>query len=230
MATGEEQRALPHGTEYILRLRFVFLLISRRYGMKYLFRMIAVCAAIAGFVACNSGEPVNVGKISSNAGVFELFTYDDSKSGGDSSIRMARKTIRSKGTADETVWALTGKVTTKFNYGFVGLTIKPDKETLALLRGNAKEIHLWISGDGGRYRFSCDTENVHDGNTFGREIVFPKRTEEQVIKISTEDLKQDSWGEKQVDFDRSLIINLKIQTIGQPIKSFNFNIHRIELR
>jgi hypothetical protein len=88
-------------------------------------------------------------------------------------------------------------------------------------------VKLRISGDGGRYRFSLDTENVKDGNTFGTEITAPERAGEIVIPLAS--LKQeDGWGVK-VPFDPTLIENLKIQTIGQPVSSFSFTIRRVEV-
>jgi hypothetical protein len=44
-----------------------------------------------------------------------------------------------------------------------------------------------------RYRFSVDTENVTDGNTFGGEITVPERSGEIIISIAG--LKQETgWG------------------------------------
>jgi hypothetical protein len=143
---------------------------------------------------------------------------------------MVRQTVRSETGTDETVWALRGKVTAKYEYGYAGLSIIPDEEALARLRNGAKEIRLWISGDDKQYRFNVETENVSDGNTFGKAVVFPKRLTQVTILVSSTDLKQEpDWGIK-TDFNPALITTLKIQTIGQPVPSFNFRIHRIEIR
>jgi hypothetical protein len=189
--------------------------------------LIILCVSLA---ACTGEEAVTEGCIDSDSGIFMLYPYDDAQDHGDSSIKMARQSVRNENGTDETVWALSGRVTAKYQYGYAGLSIIPDDKALARLRNGAKEIRLWINGDGKRYRFSVEMEDAVGDNTFGKSLVFPRRMEEAVIHISSDDLKQNpGWGIKTA-FNPSLITTLKIQTIGQPVSSFKFRVHRIEIR
>jgi hypothetical protein len=196
--------------------------------MRYRYLICALVIGIsAGFAACGKKEAVKAGRIDSDNASFTLYTYDDSADGGDSSIAMYRQTARNENGGNTTVWTFSGKVTAKFQYGYAGNVIIPDDETLARLQNGAEKIKLRISGDGKEYRLSFDTENVKDGNTFGRIITFPKRYEDMVIPVAS--LKQDpGWGTK-VEFDRKLIKNLKIQTVGQPVPSFSYTVHSLAI-
>jgi hypothetical protein len=178
------------------------------------------------FTACGGKAAVEAGKLESAGGSFTLYSYDDSDNRGDSSITLYRETLRNEQGEEETAWTLSGKVTVKYEDGYAGVVLIPDDKTLARLKGGAEAVKLRISGDGKRDRFSVDTENVKDGNTFGREITAPEWAAEIVIPLAS--LKQDEWGIK-VPFDPALIANLKIQTIGQPVSSFSFTIHGVEI-
>jgi hypothetical protein len=189
-----------------------------------------ICALIlwigAGFTACEQKAAVKTGKLDLETGSFSLYPYDDSASGGDSSIALSRQTVRNEKGENADAWTLSGNVTTKYEYGYAGVVIVPDDKTLARLQNSAEKIKVRVSGDGRKYRLSVDTENVTGGNTFGREIVFPKRYEDMVIPIAG--LQQENWG-TLVPFEQALIKNLKIQTVGQPVPSFSFTIHSIAI-
>jgi hypothetical protein len=194
---------------------------------RYVFGLFILWINMGGFISCERKEPAKTGRVDSESGSFSLYTYDDAGNQGDSSITLDRETVRNEKGEEETVWALNGRVTTKYDYGYAGAVLVPNDNSLARLQSGAEMIKLRISGDGKRYRFSVDTENVTDGNTFGMEITAPQRAE--TINIPMAGLKQEpGWGEK-VPFDRALIENLKIQTIGQPIQSFQFTIHSVEI-
>jgi hypothetical protein len=201
----------------------------RRRIMKYwyMFGLFALWASMGSFISCERKEPAKTGRVDSESGSFLLYTYDDAGNQGDSSITLDRKTIRNEKGEEETVWALSGKVTTKYAYGYAGAVLIPDDNSLARLQSGAETVKLRINGDEKRYRFSVDTENVTDGNNFGMEITAPRRAE--TVSIPLAGLKQEpGWGVK-VPFDRTLIKNLKIQTIGQPVQSFQFTIHGVEI-
>jgi hypothetical protein len=194
---------------------------------RYLIGALVLWTSLGSFTACGKKELADTGRLDSDSASFSLYTYDDSSNKGDSSIALCRETLRNEKGEEETVWTLSGKVTRKYQYGYTGVVLVPDDKTLARLQSGAETIKLRMSGDGRRYRFSVDTENVTDGNTFGKEIIVPERSGEIIISIAG--LKQESgWG-TAMPFDRTLIKNLKIQTIGQPVLSFRFTIHSVEL-
>ncbi|MDR0684795.1 MAG: CIA30 family protein [Spirochaetaceae bacterium] len=196
--------------------------------MRYRYLICAfVLWASVGFTACEEKTAVKAGKLNLENGSFSLYIYDDAADRGDSSIAMSQQTVRNEKGENATVWRFNGKVTTKYTYGYTGVVILPDDKNLALLQNSAEKIKLRVSGDNREYRLSVDTENVKDGNTFGRTITFPKRYEDIVIPIAS--LKQDSgWG-TAVPFKQELIKNLKIQTVGQPVSSFSFTIHSVAI-
>jgi hypothetical protein len=201
-------------------------MVSTRYHPSPILCAFILFAVLVFVTACGRKEAVKAGTLDTEGGSFSLYAYDDSSNKGDSSITLYRETVRGAAGEDEIVWTLSGSVTGKYEYGYAGVSIIPDGKTLARLQNGAETIKLRISGDGKRYRFSVETKNVTDDNTFGKEITVPRRSGEIIIPIAG--LKQEDWG-IIVPFDQSLITNLKIQTIGQPVPSFRFTIHRIEI-
>ncbi|MDR2095491.1 MAG: CIA30 family protein [Treponema sp.] len=198
---------------------------------KMLFVTAPLCAALlavvtALFTGCGGKGAVEAGRLESADGCFTLYTYDDATDRGNSVITLYRESIMDETGGEEAAWTVRGRVSAKYKDGYAGVVLVPDEKTLERLRGGAEAVKLRISGDGGRYRFSLDTENVKDGNTFGREITAPERAAEIVIPFAS--LKQDVWG-VQAPFDPALIRNLKIQTVGQPVSSFSFTIRRVEV-
>jgi hypothetical protein len=192
---------------------------------RYLFGLCILGIILGCFTACGGITSSGVEYFAGEP--FSLYTYNDRVDHGDSSITMRRETLQNEKGEEETVWTLSGTVTTTYADGYAGVVLQPNSEILAHLRNGAETIKLRISGDDRRYRFSVDTENVKDGNNFGRDITaFSQVT---AISIPIADLEQEpGWGEK-VTFDRTVIKNLKIETRGQPIQSFRFSIHSVEI-
>jgi hypothetical protein len=157
---------------------------------------------------------------------FMVATYDDQASqNGTSTITKteAEETIGGKKLA---TYAFEGKVTTKYQYGFVGVLLIPDAATKAALAAG-KGVTFKVLGDGKRYRFAVETPGGAD-NHYGKEFATIKN-KESTITIDYASMKQELyWGEPKT-FKASDIIQLKIQTIGQPIPSFNFKIYDIQI-
>ncbi|MDR3284643.1 MAG: CIA30 family protein [Treponema sp.] len=153
------------------------------------------------------------------------YTYRDAGDGGSSTI--TKNDEKTPGKA-EIIHSFSGDVTTKYRYGYAGVVIALLAEELQTDLKNAAGLRFMFSGDGRAYRFSVDTSNVKDGNTFGQEITAPQNPKEVIILFK--DLQQNDWeGSPHVPFDAGLITQLKIQTVGQPISSFNFKIWNLEI-
>jgi hypothetical protein len=171
-----------------------------------------------GLTACNRQTSLSEGVLSAADGSFTLYTYNDKERNGSSWIRMTQ-------TGEDAALSFSGRVTTRFPYGFAGIVLIPDEALLAAIRSKAIGVTLHISGDGKNYRFSIDADNITDGNTFGREFGAPQTVSE--ITFMVDSLRPEAWGDSRV-FDPALIKNFKIQTIGQPIADFAFRVHGIK--
>jgi hypothetical protein len=147
-------------------------------------------------------------------------TYDDKGNGGSSIITLNAANETVEGT-EALVATATGSVTTKYQYGFVGMIATPDKEILSgLVEG--KGIRFKTSGDGLKYRVRVETSDITDFDYYGKEFTAPKGTPKEVV-LKYSDLVQEPWG-AQKKFDRSKIVKVSFQTVGQPIKAFSVKI------
>jgi hypothetical protein len=153
-------------------------------------------------------------------------TYDDHASQNGTSTITKTEAEETIGGKKLTTYAFEGKVTTKYQYGFAGVILIPDDATKAALAAG-KGVTFKVVGDGKRYRFAVETPGGAD-NHYGKEFLAAKN-KETTVSIEYKSMSQELyWGEKK-DFKASDIIQLKIQTIGQPIPSFNFKIYDIQV-
>jgi hypothetical protein len=103
---------------------------------------------------------------------FSFFPFDDKGNGGSSEIKMdsTMETIQGK---EYPVSTITGKVTTKYQYGFIGVAVKPDPKMLELLK-SAKGIKFKVIGDGRKYRVKVETSDITDFDHYGKEFATKK--------------------------------------------------------
>lgn len=151
-------------------------------------------------------------------------SYDDSASGGTSKItkQAAMETINGK---EALAITITGMVTTKYQYGFIGVAANPSLATLTFMK-TAKGITFMAVGDGQKYRVKIETSDITDFDMYGKEFTAPKGKAVAVtIPFST--LAQEGWGAKK-KFDPAKITQISFQTIGQPIASVSFKIIGLE--
>jgi len=154
------------------------------------------------------------------------FTYNDKGDGGTSYISMTtgQETIGGK---SYFVVSATGKVTTKFQYGFVGLGYKPDGEILARLKA-ASGIKFKCIGDGKSYRFRAEATNIRDFDYHGK--VFSTKNGQVVeVYMPYNSLRQEGWGTARGGFRKANLWQISFQTVGQPhasvsLKVFDFQI------
>jgi len=153
--------------------------------------LLLLCGALCAVVfACASsggggsstdgfGEGVPV------VGEWEVFT--DVNDGGDSTVQL--EVIEKDGMP---AYRITGNVTTKFQYGFVGWQITPDAATLENLKA-AKAISFKFVGDGKRQTVKYRISSVKDYAHFEYHFFADAGVEERV-EVPIRFFQQPSWG------------------------------------
>ena len=151
-------------------------------------------------------------------------SYDDSASGGSSKITKLAAMEKINGKEALGI-AITGSVTTKYQYGFIGVAATPSPETLTFMK-TAKGITFMAVGDGQKYRVKVVTSDITDFDTYGKEFTAPTG-KAVTVTIPYSALAQEGWGAKK-KFDPAKITQINFQTIGQPIASVSFKIIDLE--
>lgn len=146
--------------------------------------------------------------------------YSDKDKGGTSVINTAttNETIDGK---EYMVVSASGNVTTKYQYGFVGLSATPDAATLEFMK-SAKGISFKTIGDGKKYRVCIETSDITDSDYYGKEF-YASKGKAATVTLTYSSLSQEGWGAKK-KFDASKIIKIHFQTIGQPIAAYSFKL------
>lgn len=152
------------------------------------------------------------------------FAFDDKANGGSSTITKATS-METVGGKETVAVAVTGSVTTKYQYGFIGFGADPSPETLAFMK-TAKGIRFQTVGDGKKYRVKIGTSVITDFDDYG--FVFTAPAGKPVtITVPYTSLTQEGWGAKK-KFDPSKITKVQFQTVGQPIPSVSLKIIGLE--
>ncbi len=152
------------------------------------------------------------------------FTYDDKANSGNSTVSKASsmETVDGK---EALAIAVTGTVTTKYQYGFIGLGADPSPETLEYLK-TAKGIRFRTVGDGKKYRVKIGTSVITDYDDYGFIFTAPAGKTE-TITVPYTALTQEGWGAKK-KFDPTKITKIQFQTVGQPIPTVSFKVIALE--
>ncbi|HEQ72181.1 MAG TPA: hypothetical protein ENN69_06810 [Spirochaetia bacterium] len=151
------------------------------------------------------------------------FSFDDKNDGGNSKVSLTAKPEKVAG-KEQFVITMTGTVTKKFQYGFIGIGYKIDKATLEkILKANT--IKFKVIGDGKRYKVRFDTTDVKD---FDNHLyVFSTKPGEVVeVTVSFRSFKQEGWGARK-PFKKENITQMAFQTVGQPHDSINLKVFDI---
>lgn len=187
--------------------------MTRKKGMK---RSILTAALVLAASALISAQTFNDPD--------KWFAFDDKANGGSSTITKATS-IEPLGGKDVVAVAVTGAVTTKYQYGFIGFGADPSPETLAFMK-TAKGIRFQAVGDGKKYRVKISTSVITDYDDYG--FVFTAPTGKPVtVTVPYTSLTQEGWGAKK-KFDPSKITKVQFQTIGQPIPAVSVKIIGLE--
>ncbi len=171
--------------------------------------------ALIAFVACASALSAQEFKASDKWNAF-----DDKGNGGSSVINKASEFVKIDGREVLSV-TIKGNVTTKYQYGFCGVSADADPATLKAIR-EGSGIKFLASGDGKKYRVKVETSDITDFNMFGKEFTAPKGKPVEIV-VPFKALTQEPWGIKK-KFDPAKIVKVSFQTIGQPIASYELTI------
>ncbi len=152
------------------------------------------------------------------------FAFDDKANGGSSAITKATS-METVGGKEVVAVAVTGSVTTKYQYGFIGFGADPSPETLAFMK-TAKGIRFQAVGDGKKYRVKIGTSVITDYDDYG--FVFTAPAGKPVtVTVPYTSLTQEGWGAKK-KFDPTKITKIQFQTVGQPIPSVSVKVIGLE--
>ena len=135
----------------------------------------------------------------------------------------ANVTVGSKTIAGKTypnVTTVKGKVTTKYQYGYAGIQLFDEA-----YRG-AKGVKISVTGDGKTYDLRLNTSDRPDYcfHMFALKTTPGKVT---TYEIPYSKFTQYTWG-KPVALDTENIDGISIQTVGQPIPSYEFSVVSVE--
>ena len=144
------------------------------------------------------------------------YYYDDLGNGGSS---------ENKSSYENGIFILKGKVTTQYQYGFIGGGLEVNSDIKELLLA-AKGIKFKIKGDGKSYRCRLESKKVKDFDHFG--FIFKTTEEETEITILYANLSQEGWG-KSVTFDQIDVFQISFQTVGQPHDSVYLEVYDMEI-
>lgn len=147
-------------------------------------------------------------------------TFNDKADGGTSTINKNAEMTTIEGKEVLAV-TMTGEVTTKFQYGYAGITADGDPAAVAALK-EATGITFYTKGDGKKYRVRVETSDVKDFNYHGFVFTAPKG---KMVKVTVpfKKLSQETWGATK-KFNAANASKVSFQTMGQPISSFEFTI------
>ncbi len=105
---------------------------------------------------------------------------------------------------------MTGRVTTKYQYGFIGMG-------LDVKYTNSTGISFWTKGDGKKYNVRIETSDITDFAYYQYEFVTTNIWRNITIKYD-EFSQPESFGDKK-SFNSKNIVRISFQTIGQPLNS-----------
>ncbi len=121
---------------------------------------------------------------------------------------------------------LTGKVTTKFQYGFIGIGCNFLPGNAAMDLNKYTGVKFFTRGDGKSYKIQIKTGNITDYCYFTYTI--PTTSEWTEITIPFRSFQQESWGQKKLLKDSlTSAFGLQWETIGQPIASIDLELDEV---
>lgn len=152
------------------------------------------------------------------------FTYNDKGDGGDSTIKLSTGK-QSIGGKEYMVISCKGKVTKKFEYGFIGFGIRLEDEDLKRFQ-KAKGIKFKVIGDGKSYRVRTESSVVTDYDYHGK--VFTAKGSAAEISVPYSSVKQEGWGAPKGGFKKSTLVQISFQTVGQPHDSVSLKVFDLQ--
>ncbi len=211
----------------------------KRYHIPVLLLSLSVVLSCGGKQTVKKpGESIEAGKVilvsdfegeSSQTAFGGLwFVYDDGNNGGDSIVKPKPfGPIKGDGATGSSYFArITGTVTTKYQYGFIGLGCDFVSNIGIMDISAYNGIKFFARGDGKKYSIKLRTMNVKDYDYFS--YTFPTTDKWQEIKIPLKSFNQEGWGQKKLLSDAlKSFYGIQFQTIGQPISSVELDIDNV---
>jgi hypothetical protein len=160
------------------------------------------------------------------------FTVNDAANNGSSVAEPMPFTVtkaKGDGAGGSDCYAkLTGKVTTKFQYGFIALDCDLVSNAVWFDLTKFKGIKLAVRGDGKDYKLQIRAPINTDYCYYTHAI--PTTKTWTVLTLPFDTFKQESWG-KYTDFKETFehAIGLQFQTVTQPIPSVDLEFDNIYL-
>ena len=146
------------------------------------------------------------------------YTYNDNSEPNNGTSTGEKSNIREGYAQSKCSLHWEGKVTTAFEYGFSGLGL----DVLPVDMSAHEKMVIVLRGDGRSYRikFPLSTQ-VGESDHFGINVKCGDGTDTwKKLEFDLLDIEQEGWGVKR-DLELDKILQLQIQTTGQPISAFN---------
>lgn len=179
------------------------------------------------------------------------YYYDDQPKQGNSSVLINQKPIEKDAEGKpifryiieniinkmKQVSQLSGKVTKRYEYGYIGMGVdfsQAGHEEMLNKVVQAKGIKFKTRGDGKKYRCRLEATNVTNSNYHGKYFVTKKGdiTEVTIEYNNPKNVKQENWGPIKTEpkpFRRELIKKISFQTVGQPHKEVFLQVWDLEV-
>lgn len=157
-----------------------------------------------------------------------VYAVNDAGNQGDSVAVFSITNVPKGGAKGSNFFAeLTGKVTTKFQYGFIGICLDITNMDIFDLT-KYKGIKFSVKGDGNTYKIEIRSTVSLDYCYYTAAV--PTTGNWTVLTLPFKDFRQESWG-KQQPLKESLknSIGFQWQTTSQPIPSVDLEIDDIYL-
>ncbi len=155
------------------------------------------------------------------------YTRNDIQFGGDSEVMPAVFRSSSGGPAGSHKCAqITGRVTTTFDWGFIGVGTNLNKSATPVDIREFNGIEFWTKGDGKVYRMKFRSNITGDYDDFGYD--FTATNDWTRIAVDFSDLYQQGWGRERIrNKALSAVIGINWQTIDQPLDNVKLAIDHI---
>jgi hypothetical protein len=155
------------------------------------------------------------------------FTYDDRDFGGDSKVSPEVFKLSKGGAFGSYKYArISGKVTTAFEWGFIGMGTKLHRHNDPVDIREYTGIEFRARGDGKKYRLKFRSDATKDHDDYGYDFVTTKDWNRFIINFG--DIYQQGWG-REASRDEALsdVVSINWQTIDQPLPSVKLDVDYI---
>jgi hypothetical protein len=156
------------------------------------------------------------------------YCYDDIPAGGDSKAALETSSLERA--------VLTGKVTDKYEYSFIGMGryLSPDNVRASFDLGKNKGIRFTCRGNGGVYRVKVVSTytsfiNKDSDNQFGYDFMAPAGGQKIEIPFASFS-QQPGWGSRvEISGALKFIKEIQFMTTTRPVENVKLEIEGLEV-